>query len=77
MNQKQLLIDYNITFTSEIGERVLEDLKKFCGYNDPCYMRGEPDFTAFKLGQRNVCLRILSFLEYSKEERQEVAIDEG
>jgi len=40
-------------------------------------MRGEPDFTAFKLGQRNVCLRILSFLECSKEERQEVAIDEG
>lgn len=72
----QLLIDYNVTFHSECGERVLEDLKKFCGYNDSCYMRGESDLTAFHLGQRNVFLRILNFLERSKEERQEETINE-
>jgi len=72
---KQLLIDYNVTFTSEHGARVWEDLMKFCGYNNPCFVRGEPDLTAFNLGQRNVCLRVLSFLERSKEERQEVAIN--
>jgi hypothetical protein len=72
---KQLLIDYNVTFTSETGARVLEDIRKFSGYNNPCFVRGEPDTTAFNLGQRNVCLRILSFLERMKEERQEVAIN--
>jgi hypothetical protein len=73
---KQLLIDYNVTFHSECGERVLEDLKKFCGYNDSCYARGEPDLTALRLGQRNVFLRILHYLERSKEERQEETINE-
>lgn len=73
---KQLLIDYNVTFHSECGARVFEDLKKFCGYNDSCYMRGESDLTAFRLGQRNVFLRILSQLECAKEERQE-EVDNG
>jgi hypothetical protein len=74
---KQLLTDYNVTFHSECGERVLEDLKAFCGYNNPCFVRGEPDLTALNLGQRNVFLRILNFLSYSdKKERQEVIISE-
>lgn len=74
---KQLLIDYNITFRSEHGARVLEDLRAFCGYNNPCFVRGEPDLTALNLGQRNVFLRILNFLSRSdNKERQEVTINE-
>ena len=73
---KQLLIDYRVTFNSETGQRVLKDLEEFCGYNQPCFYRGEHDMTAFSLGQRNVILRIKSFLQKDPEEkRQEEALD--
>lgn len=73
---KQLLIDYNVTFNSESGTRVAEDLKAFCGYNDSCYFPEQPNVTAFHLGQRNVYLRILNFLERFDKERQETTINE-
>jgi hypothetical protein len=76
---KELLVDYSMTFKSEHGAKVLEDLKTFCGYNAPCYARGESDHTAFNLGMRNVCLRIMTFLENQsllKQEKQENAEDE-
>jgi hypothetical protein len=76
---KELLIDYSMTFRSEHGAKVLEDLKTFCGYNAPCYVRGEFDQTAFNLGMRNVCLRIMTLLENQsslKQEKQESAEDE-
>ena len=76
---KELLVDYSMTFRSEHGAKVLEDLKTFCGYNAPCYMRGEFDHTAFNLGMRNVCLRIMTLLENQsslKQEKQENAEDE-
>lgn len=55
---QQLVVDYKITFNSESGKRVLEDLEDFAGYNKPCFHPGLPDKTAFELGQRNVILRI-------------------
>ena len=76
---KELLVDYSMTFRSEHGAKVLEDLKTFCGYNAPCYVRGEFDQTAFNLGMRNVCLRIMTLLENQsllKQEKQENAEDE-
>jgi hypothetical protein len=75
---KELLVNYSMTFRSEAGTKVLEDLKVFCGYSGPCYVRGEFDHTAFNLGMRNVCLRIMTFLENQsllKQEKQENAED--
>ena len=59
---QQIVIDYKITFTSDHGKNVLDDLKEFCGYNKPSFTPGDPYHTAFNEGQRNVCLRILRVL---------------
>lgn len=74
---KQLLINYKATFSSETGQAVLKDLENFCGYNQPCFIRGESDATAFSLGMRNVFLRINKFVNADLEtKRQEVQEDE-
>jgi len=73
----QLLIDYRVTFNSESGQKVLKDLETFCGYNNPCFMRGESDMTAFALGGRNVFLRIKKFLDADLDKKlQEEANNE-
>lgn len=73
---KQLLINYKATFGSETGQAVLRDLEEFCGFNHPCFIRGESDTTAFSLGMRNVFLRINKFMKADLEtEQQEVAED--
>ena len=75
--RKQLLIDYRVTFNSESGQRVLKDLEDFSGYNHPCFYRGESDMTVFTLGQRNVVLRVKSFLDIDPEQKlQEEVIKE-
>lgn len=75
--RKQLMIDYRMTFNSEAGQRILKDLQEFCGFNQPCFYRGESDMTAFTLGMRNVFLRIKLFLERDLEEKlQKEAIDD-
>ena len=74
--KQQLLINYKATFSSETGQEVLKDLENFCGYNHPCFARGESDMTAFSLGGRNVYLRIKKFLDADlNQERQEVTED--
>lgn len=57
-NRKQLIIDYGITFDSDSGKRVLEDLCKFCGYDGALFQVGAPDATVFSLGLREVFLHI-------------------
>lgn len=56
--QKQLVLDYQITFDSEHGKRVLDDLQKWSGYNDRIIPAGVPDMTAFDLGRRDMFLHI-------------------
>ena len=74
---KQLLINYKATFSSETGQAVLRDLETFCGYNQPLFMRGESDTTAFSLGMRNVYLRINRFITADLDNKlQEVQEDE-
>lgn len=73
---KQLLINYKVTFGSETGQAVLKDLENFCGYNQPCFIRGESDATAFTLGMRNVFLRINKFVNADLEVKQQEVQDE-
>ncbi len=56
-----LIRDYKITFNSEHGARVLEDLVEFVGADKHCFDK-DPIQTAFNLGQRNVILRIRELL---------------
>lgn len=55
---RQLIRDFQITFDSDSGRRVLENLKKWSGYEDRIIPQGVPDVTAFELGRRDMFLHI-------------------
>lgn len=55
---KQLVMDYQGTFGSEEGRRVLADLSKQCYADALTFVPGSPDGTAFNEGKRYVILHI-------------------
>lgn len=59
---KQLVIDYQQTFGTPHGKRVLYHLMGFCRMLSPSYAKGDPHATSFHEGQRNVALSILDKL---------------
>ena len=59
---KQLNLDYKMTFGSESGERVLEDLKKRCGFNMTTHIKGDSHESAFLEGARSTVLFINNML---------------
>lgn len=65
---QQLVIDYKITFNSEHGKRVLDDLDLFSGYRKSSFNK-DPYLMAFLEGQRNVALRIHRILEETNYEK--------
>ena len=72
--KKQLLIDYKITFDSDSGRRVYDDLRKWSGYEDRIVPAGVPDMTAFELGRRDMFLHIKDKIDANPdEEKQEKA----
>ena len=64
---KQLNLDYKMTFGSESGERVLEDLKKRCGFNMTTHIKGDSHESAFLEGSRAVVLFIKNMLNKKGE----------
>lgn len=63
--------DYAQVFESDAGKRVLADLARVAHIMRPTYVRNEPYQTAFREGERNVVLRILSTLGWQPEEISE------
>ena len=59
---KQLNLDYKMTFGSESGERVHEDLKKRCGFNMTTHIKGDSHESAFLEGARSTVLFINNML---------------
>lgn len=59
--------DYQHTFLSPAGQRVLVDLARFCRANDSCF-DADPRLHAVAEGQRRVWLRIQKYLNFSPEE---------
>lgn len=59
---KQKRINYGLTFSTREGFAVLEDLMAFCHANAISYGQGDQYETAFREGERNVFLYILSQL---------------
>lgn len=51
-------MDFQNTFTSEGGKRVLERLSELCNENEPTYVDGNTHGTTYKEGQRSVILHI-------------------
>ena len=59
---KQLVINYKQVFTSESGEKVLEDLKKRCSYHTTTHIKGDSHESAYLEGARSVVLFISNML---------------
>lgn len=62
------LTDYQKTFNSDFGRRVLLDLMVEHKVISSTYIRGDALETAYLEGQRNVLLRIFSILKLKPEQ---------
>lgn len=67
---KQRRINFGLTFSTAEGFEVLQDLQAFCHDKEVTYTRGDTHESAFREGERNVFLFILSQL--STELRQKL-----
>jgi len=68
----QLLMDFQQTFGSEQGKRVLEKLSKFCLEKQSCYTSNNSHETAFNEGARSVILYIRRNIERKIETESEL-----
>lgn len=71
VEERQRRADYRLVFASEAGRRVLADLARVCYGERSTYVRGDALETAFREGERQVYLRILSLLRPLRGERPE------
>lgn len=75
--QKQIILDYQMTFDTDHGRRVKDDLQKWSGFDDRIVPQGIPDITAFELGRRDMFLHIKDKMDADlNEEVQETAESE-
>ena len=67
-------MDFQKTFDTPFGKRVLENLSKVCGEESPSYIDQNPYGTAYAEGKRAIILYIKKKLKKSVvEERQQTA----
>jgi len=77
MTDKQLIIAYKTTFGSKVGERVLDDLWRFCLEFRTTYSPGDTMQSAFNEGARAVALYIRKQVEATLDDQQpEMALTE-
>lgn len=75
--QRQLVLDYQITFDTDSGRRVKADLEKWSCFNDRIIPSDQPSLTGFELGRRDMFLHIKDKLDTRLDiERQETAESE-
>lgn len=76
---KQTAIDFGVTFNSEHGVRVKENLDAYCLRNDSTFDADNTHQTAFNEGARSVVLYIEHVIAYKPPitNRDEVIIDEN
>jgi hypothetical protein len=65
---KQRKADYEITFGSEEGKRVLRDMMDSCNFLKPSYQSISPEDTAFNDGKKAMVLHILGILAYKPDD---------
>jgi len=71
-------MDFQSTFATEGGKRVLKRLSDLCNEKKPTYVDGNTHGTAYKEGQRSIILHIRSMLAKDPhEERQEKAVSKN
>ena len=67
---KQRKYDYDTTFNTEEGKRVLADLAHRHGVFESVFVPGDPHHTAFREGKRSVVTDLLRYLNISIAELQ-------
>jgi len=65
-DHKQLKTDYQTTFDTKEGKRVLADLQS-AYYHRSSYTKNDAYETAFREGQRNVIIRIINLIKEDKD----------
>lgn len=66
MASKQLKIDYDRTFNTDHGKRVLEDIMSYCHVLEPVVGDIETNTLLIKQGRRDAALTILEKLNYNE-----------
>ncbi len=66
MDAKQLKADYQMTFGTEHGQRVLDDILKYSHVLEPMIGSIETNALIIKQGRRDVGLTILERLNYDE-----------
>jgi hypothetical protein len=85
MTEAQLNLDaqkaraqmYLDLFSSNLGEKVLEDMKKFLYYNHSTHFPGDPHETAFREGMRTALLRIMRLMEIARTPGLDLTIEKN
>ena len=67
---EQLQITYRQVFGTIEGQQVLEDLQRRYHLNATTFERGDPHYSAFLEGQRDVVLTIMRLMEERKATEQ-------
>lgn len=78
--QRQLAMDFQMTFDTPHGKRVLGAMKKWSGYEDRIIpVQGFPEFLPFELGKREFYLYIKDKMDadISEPEHQVEAVGEA
>jgi hypothetical protein len=71
----QTKTDYEITFGTAEGKRVLDDILKNTHVLEPTFS-ADPYITAFNEGARNEALRILTILQYKPQDFVQIVAQE-
>lgn len=64
--------DYQLTFGTSSGERVLSDLARFCFATKTCAVPGDHDRTMMALGRNEVWQHISQYFNLSTEQLMEL-----
>ena len=65
--EEQISLDYRLTFATETGQRVFQDLIRSLHLFEPTYHPADPYESAFREGERNALLYILSRVKLPEE----------
>ena len=68
---EQLQITYRQVFKTIEGQQVLKDLQRRYHLNATTFERGDPHYSAFLEGQRDVVLTIMHLMEERKANQKE------
>lgn len=64
---RRTIQDYKRTFSEEHGKRVLIDMVKAAGFGRSNFVPGQPDATAYNLGQMDFVRRVLRLVQMNEE----------